>query len=427
MPDFMRWRQQLQVLTGRHRGGGATPSLSADHVLLVTDEGLYDVTGGDAVKGTGEALAGNEGVSLAGAAARLVRRQEVPGQPAILLLLPPGFCVATTVTLPGVAPEAVSAALRLQASTLLPGHDGDLDLAVNPGRDPDALSEVALWMPRERLEGLFRAFQDEGLFLSAVMPRTVALAAAQDEAHVLDTNREKQTLLHWKDGAIRSWQQVSHRDLQQPEFAEQWRALCDAVPSGQLLEWPHGTVETRLIISRLPPAYRFQPQGAQQLARRQRNRTRYVMAAAAAASVVVLAALPFLWQSLQMVMLESRLADARQAATEARDNQAEVRAFEAEWGLLTEFPEQQAGEMMIGLQEVINPNVLGALELQEGYVNIEGQSEDPQRLLQELEEHPLFTEVDFASATSNNRYSIDLRLTTVDFGAYYDWYFPEQR
>lgn len=444
MPVFMPWRQQLQALTGRHRGGAAAPSRPADHILLVADGSLYHV--GSAER---QPLEGEDAPSLARAAAALLRHPAVPGsagsrgkgrlsralaghsgQPTVLLLMPPHSCVATTVTLPGVAPEAVPSALRLQADSLLPGRDGSgetLALAVNPGRDPDALSEVALWMPEARLEALFRAFHDQGLFLAAVMPRSVALASARDEVHVLDADPQGQTLLHWKNGAVRAWQQVSHRDLQQPEFREQWQTLRSEVPEGQLVELQNGAEEARQVPRQPAPAYAFQPSGAVALARRQRSRQRYAMAGAAAAAVLVLAAMPFLWQSVQTTLLESRLADARQAAAGARQSQAEVRAFETDWGALTEFPEQQTGEVLLALQEVISPNVLGAMELQEGYINIEGQSQDPQRLLQELEEHPMFTEVDFASATSNNRYSIDLRLTTVDFAAYYDWYFPEQR
>jgi hypothetical protein len=39
----------------------------------------------------------------------------------------------------------------------------------------------------------------------------------------------------------------------------------------------------------------------------------------------------------------------------------------------------------------------------------------------------MFTEVDFARATNNNRYFIDLRLSTVNFSAYREWHFPEPR
>jgi hypothetical protein len=63
----------------------------------------------------------------------------------------------------------------------------------------------------------------------------------------------------------------------------------------------------------------------------------------------------------------------------------------------------------------------------EGELQIEGESADPQSLLQSLEREPMFTGVDFARATSNNRYYIEMRLSTVDFADYHARYFPEAR
>jgi hypothetical protein len=149
------------------------------------------------------------------------------------------------------------------------------------------------------------------------------------------------------------------------------------------------------------------------------------LAAAALAAVTVLGSLPFLVQSLQLRSLGNTLAEQQRLATPARENQQAVRDFESRWGVLTEFPNQDVPAMLLALQAEVNPNVLTSLELDEGYISIEGESSDPQGLLQQLEMNPMFTEVDFARATNNNRYYIDLRLTTVNFPAYQEWYFPE--
>jgi len=287
---------------------------------------------------------------------------------------------------------------------------------------------VALWFPERQLDALFTAFREAGLFLAGVAPRTVAAAVDRDEAWLLDEDARGHTRVHWKNGAVRDWQYISHRDLRQPVFREQWQTLREAVPPEQCLALSADATPYQRPLSGprdVPRDYCLHPAGARAAIRQAHRRRRQAMAGLGLAAAMLVAAVPFLLQTVQMVQLESRLSGARAAAASARQDQAEVRAFENEWGILTEFPEQQVERVLTGLQEVIRPNVLGRLELEEGYVNIEGQSEDPQRLLQELEEHALFTEVDFASATSNNRYSIDLRLTTVDFSAYYDWYFPE--
>jgi len=119
------------------------------------------------------------------------------------------------------------------------------------------------------------------------------------------------------------------------------------------------------------------------------------------------------------------LESAREQAAVARADQQAVREFEQAWGVLNEFPRQDVAATLLELQSVINPGVLTSLVIDEGSVQIEGDSSDPQSLLQQLGENPMFTGVDFARATNNSRYYIDLRLTTVDFDGYLQRYFPD--
>ena len=146
-----------------------------------------------------------------------------------------------------------------------------------------------------------------------------------------------------------------------------------------------------------------------------------------AAVVVLLAASPFLVQSLQTRSLLATLAEQRELSAATRVDQAVVRDFEQRWGVMTEFPAQNISATLLQLQNVLNPAVLTSLEVNEGSVQIEGESDDPQSLLQRLEQDAMFTGVDFARATNNNRYYIDLRLSTVDFDGHRQRYFPEVR
>jgi len=104
-----------------------------------------------------------------------------------------------------------------------------------------------------------------------------------------------------------------------------------------------------------------------------------------------------------------------------------VRDFESQWGVLSEFPRQNLQDVLITLQQIVTPGYLTFIEIEAGYISLEGQSEDPQNLLEALEQNPMFTEVDFARATSNQNYYIDLRLADVNFPAYQEWYFAEAR
>jgi hypothetical protein len=81
---------------------------------------------------------------------------------------------------------------------------------------------------------------------------------------------------------------------------------------------------------------------------------------------------------------------------------------------------------MFTLQSVLSPDRLSSLEVSEGVVRIQGTSQEPQAILERLEQNPMFTEVAFSRATNNSRYYIDLRISTVNFEAYMVRYLPDE-
>ena len=100
--------------------------------------------------------------------------------------------------------------------------------------------------------------------------------------------------------------------------------------------------------------------------------------------------------------------------------------FENRWGAVANSPDQPVRDAMFNIQQVLSPSRISDLEISEGLIRIQGGSEDPQSILQRLEQDPMFTEVVFSRATSNNQYYIDLRLATVNFEAYMARYFPDR-
>ncbi len=422
----------LAAMAGRRARAGVGESQllrQASHSVVVFNSRLYHSGNGAWADIAQLDSAGRpEPDALAEASASLLTRQSADD--GIVVYLPASEFVATTVALPGVAREAVKAALRLQADTLLPGYDDELDLVVNPGRQPDAMEETALWLPVARLDALFAAFAARGLFLSAVMPRIVGLAASGTAAQIEDADACTLTRMQWQNGAIAEWQQISRLDLEDPAFAEQWQHSVETGYRPDLAQLRADSGEAfvgQLAPAMTAPAYCFIPRGAAEASQHHRRQKRIRMGAVAAAVVVLMALVPFVLQSVQSWRLDMALDRHYLAAAEARRHQQVVRDFENDWGVFTEYPTQAMNQVLFTLQEIISPNVLMSLELDEGRIQIEGESQDPQSLLQQLEAHPMFTQVDFARATSNNRYAIEMRLTTADFRNYYNWYFPEQR
>lgn len=371
----------------------------------------------------------------------------------VLLLLPPAEFLATPVNLPGIAATAVRAALQLQASTLLPAWDKPLSIAVHSPSADDNVPQVALHIPAERLDQMFEGFAERGLFLALVAPRPMIL----NQNSVTETHTASPIVLEDRDsrdltrtvmqsGKLTQYLYTAVHDLEDENFAAAWEHELAQQKRGQ--EGLAASKETDVVsqiyasaehyqaavrrrgdefYQQVGSAYLFCPAGAL-AARHQFDRgKRMWQAAALVAGIAALSALPYLLQTIQIAILKSTSETQLALSAPARTNQAVVRDFESQWGVILEFPRQQVPEVMRALQAEISPSVLTALEIEDGFISIEGDSSDPQNLLQQLEENPLFTEVDFARATNNNRYFIDLRLTTVNFPAYQEWYFPERR
>jgi len=430
------WRERLSeklpapLRTWAHAGARAQLLKQINTVLMVHDDRLYDLANG-AWRSLPESAAGTRPGQLAAAARELLSPGTEPR--ALLLLLPSSSFIATAVTMPGVARENLRAALQLQAPILLPSHEGTLALAINAAARDAEYQDIALWTDEGRLNALFDAFASQDLLLLAVLPRALAALnapAGESSLAVEDTDASSITQLVYRKGVLCSWLQVERADLEEPEFRSQWQDAIAFAQSGgaqvQRLSSAQDWVDQRTP-THWDPDYCFLPEGAQAIRRQREKGRRFKLAGLAASAAALLLAAPFLWQTVRISTLESALAAQQSLSVAARADQGVVRDFEQRWGVLNEFPRQSVPETLLQLQRVLSPNALTSLELVEGALQIEGESPDPQFLLQQLERDAMFTGVDFARATSNNRYYIEMRLSTVDFDAYRERYFPDVR
>jgi len=414
-----------------------------DTVLMLFDDQLYNLSNQSTapdLNRAGVAIDSSSPESIARAADSLLGNNGSADdrEANVLLLLPPAMFLATPVDLPGVAPDARRAALQLQAASLLPAYEEPLSLLL-----PNEQSTLALWLPEPLTDKLFSAFADVGLFLTGIAPRPAVVSADTGDACLLvDKDASGIAVVQVDPAGWQHVEQVALVDLEEPVFADQWRETVERLTS--IHEAPEKPREfasvtdyfnkltdnesTAVSVSRIhntAERYVIYPRAA--LAARYRftkGKRRSVIATTVAVSVILIV-LPFLVQTLQARSLQSQLQQVRELAAPARADQSAVREFEDQWGVLTEFPRQNLATVLLTLQEVIAPSVLTSIEIEEGFITIEGDSPDPQNLLEQLEQNPLFTEVDFARATNNTRYYIDLRLTSVNFPAYQEWYFPE--
>lgn len=442
MPSFAfdnsQWREQLtaylpaQVRTLILGASGRDLVKKIETSFLLFDNKIVHLESRESAE-----LKGSDAQSIAAASAELLAgfSAEQRKECIALLLLPASFFVATTTTMPGVAKENLVSALKIQAESILPSLEEPLSLAINPLSATRGDEHLALWMTESILTELFDAFAQQDIFLAAVKPRFLnghgenSYASADNSTgniRVLDADTTSETCAVIEDGILKSLLHIPKQDLQQEVFQQQWQEALALDSSENTIELNDIADYFSLLNVQANQDYCFFPHGALNATRRTAKGKQYIAAAAAVVAVLFIAYIPFGLQALEFRSLAATLEMQREMASDARQDQAAVVSFENEWGLISDFPEQRLREAMFTLQNILRPDTLTSMEVAEGLIKIQGSSNEPQAILQRLEQDPMFTEVVFSRATNNQRYYIDLRLSTVNFEGYMVRYFPDE-
>lgn len=418
----LSFRELSASLRSLHAASAHKDILAAiDTSLVVVDSSLINTANGESRQ-----IASEDGTTTAeqialSAKALLHGRGETAS---IMLLLPPDDFVSTRFALGITGEKMLRSALKLQAHTLIPAYDEDLLLGVN-GASPEG---VALWYPTRQANALFHAFQAQGLFLAAIMPRTLALLQTHPlagEQILIDEDSQHLTQLLCRDGVILAQLGISLSDLGQPEFASQWEAETARLPpapkfrSAGLHYWS-GLRQTL----QGHESYTFFAPGAEKFGRDLLRHKQRKFAGIAAAALLVILCLPFISNWLQIFGLERQVESLREQSAAARSAQANVFAMEEEWGAVVEFPRQDVAGVLLTLNQLIDRS-LTAFTLNRGVVDIQGFAQDPALLIEQLAEHEGFYDVGQSRSSSlgnaearGDRFGIRFSLNGVDFPAY---------
>ena len=390
-----------------------------DATLLVFDQYVVHVESG--LSNQFQETAGDlDPNRLAIACKHLLAEQQK--EPSVLLLFPPDEFVATRQVMPGIGKDNLVSAMELQSENLLPTFTDSVALAVNPESADGGVEHIALWITNERLTQLFDAFQQQDIFLVAIKPRLLNIEDTSTDCFV-DEDQNCVTAVNVIDGVISNWWHVNKLDFENESYVQQWQQV---VENNALRKSEYTSSKAYLSGSNnhCNQVYTFFPSGALSARRRVERGRKLLIGASVVASLLLLSVIPFVGQSIERTSLVASLEAQRDLSSGARQDQLVVINFENEWGPINDFPVQQIRESMFTLQSVLSPDRLSSLEISEGLFRIQGISQDPQALLEQLEQNPMFAEVAFSRATNNNRYYIDLRLSTVNFEAYMVRYFP---
>ena len=342
----------------------------------------------------------------------------------ILLLLPTNDFIATSFNMNVGGEKLVRSALELQSHSLIPAYDENLLLAVNAKNQEG----VALWFNESETNRLFRAFEKQGLFLSAIMPRSLALADKENDEDkvILINDEEGQTIsfLQIKSDSIIRLLTVNKADLEQDVFAKQWELETGQLKGESvknmtaLADWQtlNRTVEP-------VPQYCFLPAGAIEEEKRINFSRKSKAAGVVAACLVLLLFAPFVSNWLTIRDLQKELERVQEMTAEPRSLQASIFDMEEEWGAMDEYPEQDIANVMVSLNGVIQSS-LTSFSINEGVIDITGSTDDPAYLVELLAEKEEFYNVGQSTNTrgGGSQFGIRMNLSSVDFEAYEEKY-----
>lgn len=403
-----------------------TSLVLVDGVLINTLSGEYREVGKQ-----GDEPGDEEGTTtlparIARAARELLPMRESP--PSIVLLLPPADFAVTRFNLALSGDKLLRSALKLQQHTLIPAFEEELLLGLHSGGSSEG---VALWYPERQANELFTAFEAQGLFLAALMPRTLALLQTRESPRdevLLDEDQRHTTVVVCKQDSVRALTSLRKVDLEQEAFAAQWQA--ELARSGTVTLHAAGQEtwrELRRVIRPLAP-YCYFAAGAEKLGRELIAQNQRRVFNIAAAVLVAALFLPFLNNWVQIQILESRVENLRDASASARQSQGAVFAMEDEWGPVAEYPRQDVAKVLLALDELIDSD-LSSFEIDRGVVEITGFARDPALLIEQLAEREDFFNVGQSgtstgdnSSSRGERFSINFNVSGVDFPAYEDKY-----
>ncbi|MDR0781427.1 MAG: hypothetical protein LBF16_12170 [Pseudomonadales bacterium] len=396
---------------------------SLDVSLVLCDDVLINTLTGEYRR-----LDDSAPATLARAAASLLA-DKTPA-PTVFLLLPPSHFVATRYQLQVSGEKLLRSALSLQVHTLLPSYEAPLLLGLAGSQG----SGAALWYPAAEAAALCRAFQEQGLLLGALMPRTLALLdeAATGEAQVLvDSDAEHSTCVSFQHGSLSSFLTVSQHDLEQEVFYRQWQQETQRQQETQQSAGrPHPSVARcegwRELRRLLKPqrGYAFIPADAEASGWRRIRRQQQKVGAVAALVLLGVLCLPFLNNAIRKTWLEHELESALAQSAVARESQAAVVALEDEWGAVLDYPRQDTATILLALNGLIE-NALSNFSLDKGVVDIQGISQDQALLIERLAENEAFFDVSQSRSSSagaasggGDRFGIRMSVSGVDFPAY---------
>jgi hypothetical protein len=352
-----------------------------------------------------------------------VARELVPvGINKIEIYLPPAEFLATPYQLNISNSKLLKSALKLQQITFLPGFEEDLLLSVNEESSEKSAAGVALWLRAERMQALESAFEEQGLSVQVVRPRPLVGLLQEQQMLCVDIDSVQKTLLYYDKGHIVQWQSKAIQDSSNIHMHEEWESWQSNIQKKVKGSLDQRTQEsyTQITEDKSEKSFCFLGVAAQEKAAFIVNGwiQRRLIQIFAALTVMII--LPFLGNSVQLYLLEKKIAQLQEESAEARASQNEVLFLEEYWSAMSTYPRQDITSTLQALNTLITDS-LSSFTLNRGVVDISGYSQNPALLIQQLAQNPQFANVGQSRSSSGSsgergdRFGIRMNLRDIDF------------
>ncbi len=364
--------------------------------------------------------------TIATAARRLLPAADMKKN--IALCLPSHEFIATQAHLPGVGSENLRSALLLQKPMLLPGYAAPLLLAVHSLPKDDG-HYLVLWFSAQRADDLFQAFMAQGLNLSLILPRPLAmLGDSEATQHLYDEDNLGITYAQWENHRLVRWLWMDKQDYEKEDFRQQLEADLQLEADAQWQRKNHFSAWQNTPHPH-PSAcfYSFvAPQAEQQQAlRKRKQRWQWFYSSLFLVVFVLIGAAAWLWY--QHYQLQQQIAQLKEQTADIETLRQGVFAIEDDIGLVALFPEQDVINLLQRLNELIpKDSWITRMKIEGGMVEIEGNSPEPVKILESLAASQWFTHVTFNQPIRGQRFGISMQIVGIDVKSYMETYFPEQ-
>ena len=371
-----------------------------------------------------------DAVTLAKASQRLLASVK---KPKIALALAENEFVATTVNLPGVKAENLANAVRLQQNNLLPGVDGLLLLAVYALENTDEKHQhVALWLSANRADALYQAFQAVSLDLVTIIPRPFAgIDTPKPHYAIYSEDQHSICQIAYRDDVLIFWQNLLKDDLDdeqlQTTFSEQQAKVkqhsdIHIINKTSLADWElsKAPITTAYQYGFIPPAaaHAFAMNKKRSFSRKLRWGLGFVLFCLVVAGLTL---------ANYERNLDKRLRIAKDLSAETSRLREEIIDIDGKLEPINKYPKQAVAQLLLTLNNSVPPKSwLTRLKIEDGLIELEGESGNPAEILEALTNNPAFMDVKFSKSLQGRRFGIRLRLVDINIEQYLEEYFPTE-